>query len=720
MRIAVVGGGISGLASAYALAKEGVNVVLYEKEDRLGGHAKTINVDGVDVDLAFMLFNQVYLIPDRDGDEMRITYLANTRMRMSMSFMNRDRDEYYQTRTRLVPLPSLVTYPNLMEHFKNLGVDMKLSDMSFSVSLDKGRVCEWGTISGLSSLFAQKMNVLSPYFWQMIREIINYLDELENNPDIDHNESLGKFIKSRGYSNFFLKAYLIPICASICSYSSEGVMGCSAFLVLSFCRNNHLLQVKEEFKRERCQIKVNLEVHLVSTSEKGCVVYCNDGSQELYDGCIMAVHANDALRMLGDEATYDERRILGAFQYANRVYQGYRFHEDGFQNSSFNKSILLLELLHQESELRNVSLHSKDQRSRSREQRTGNRDQRAEKDQKTHGEGAYWKREEQCLPLKFMTQADLGLADAYINEDFSFVDKDKGLLSFFLILATNNDSNKSNSKLKKNRAWWIPVFWTSALASTKFFMKHVLRRNTITQARKNISEHYDKAKIDKTHEVLDIGCGWGSLSIEVVKQTGCKYTGITLSTEQLKFAEKRVKDVGLQDHIKFLLCDYRQLPKTYKYDRIISCEMIEHVGHEYMEEFFGCCESILANDGVFVLQFISIRDQLYEEYRLSPGFMKEYIFPGGCMPSLSRITSAMAATSRLRVDNIESIGIHYYETLRRWRKNFLERQSEIMALGFDEKIIRTWEYYFDYCAAGFKSHILGDYQVVISRPNDVA
>ncbi|XP_025619746.2 uncharacterized protein [Arachis hypogaea] len=362
---------------------------------------------------------------------------------------------------------------------------------------------------------------------------------------------------------------------------------------------------------------------------------------------------------------------------------------------------------------------------------------------------------------KIMTQADLGLADAYINGDFSPDDKDEGLLNLFMIFikASRDSTNASNSKLKKNRGWWTPIFFTAGLTSAKFFFKHYFRKNSLRQARRNISRHYDlsnelfalfldetmtyscavfknededlkdaqmrkisllieKARIDNTHEILDIGCGWGGFAIEVVKQTGCKYTGITLSKEQLKFSEEIVRDAGLQDHIKFLLCDYRQLPKTFKYDRIISIEMIEAVGHEYMEEFFSCCESVLADDGLLVLQFISLPDESYDEYRRSAGFIKEYIFPGGCLPSLSRITSAMAATSKLCVEHVENIGIDYHQTLRCWRKNFLAKQSEILALGFDEKFIRTWEYYFDYCAAGFKSRTLGDYQMVFSRPGN--
>ncbi|MBA0856513.1 hypothetical protein Goshw_029689, partial [Gossypium schwendimanii] len=292
------------------------------------------------------------------------------------------------------------------------------------------------------------------------------------------------------------------------------------------------------------------------------------------------------------------------------------------------------------------------------------------------------------------------------------------------------------------------------LTSAKYCFKHFSRRNTLTQARRNISGHYDLSNelfalfMDETmahscavfktededltdaqqrkfsllieevipyNEILEIGCGWGGLAIEVVKRTGCKYTGITLSEEQLKLAEKRVKEAGLQENIRFQLCDYRQLPSTYKYDRIISCEMIAAVGHEYMEDFFDCCESVLAEDGLLVLQFTSIPEKRFDEYRQSSDFIKEYIFPGGCLPALTRVTTAMNAASRLwkmchcSVEYVENIGRHYYQTLRQWRKNFLEKQSKINALGFNDKFIRTWEYYFVYYAAGFKSNTLGNY-----------
>ncbi|KAJ1692383.1 hypothetical protein LUZ63_009081 [Rhynchospora breviuscula] len=358
--------------------------------------------------------------------------------------------------------------------------------------------------------------------------------------------------------------------------------------------------------------------------------------------------------------------------------------------------------------------------------------------------------------FKIAAEADIGLANAYMNGYFSFDDEEQGLLDLLLVLIANRDLRNANPN---KRGWWTPLLVTAGFASAKYFFRHVWRKNAVTQTRRNISEQYDlsneffslfldetmsyssgifktedddlktaqlnkisslidKARVNNEHTVLEIGCGWGSLAIELVKRTGCNYTGITLSEEQLKYAERKVKEAGLEDHIKFLLCDYRQVPCSQKFDRIISCEMIEHVGHEYMDEFFGCCESLLAEDGLFVLQFISIPDSRYDEYRRSSDFIKEYIFPGGCLPSLSRVTSAMSTSSKFCVEHVENIGIHYYHTLLHWRSSFTTNKQKIMRLGFDERFIRMWDYYFVYCMAGFKSRTLGDYQVVFSRPGN--
>ncbi|KAL3690412.1 hypothetical protein R1sor_016721 [Riccia sorocarpa] len=331
---------------------------------------------------------------------------------------------------------------------------------------------------------------------------------------------------------------------------------------------------------------------------------------------------------------------------------------------------------------------------------------------------------------------------------------------FQQLLIANMDINRADVQSKK-RGWWNPVFATATIGTAMSHLRHKLRGNSLTNSRRNISQHYDlsndlfalfldetmtyssaifkgpeeplvdaqlrklhlmidKARIERHHEVLEIGFGWGSMAMEVVRRTGCRYTGITLSVEQLKLATARVKDAGLEDRITFKLCDYRALPDMHKYNRIISCEMLEAVGHEYYKEFFSKCDYLLAKDGLIVIQVISIPDDRYDEFRKSPGFIKEYIFPGGCLPCISIITSAMAAGSKLSVEHLENIGPHYYQTLMCWRETFLSKTSECRRLGFSDKFIRMWDYYLTYCAAGFKTCTLGDLQLVLSRPGNVA
>ncbi|VAH40970.1 unnamed protein product [Triticum turgidum subsp. durum] len=196
-----------------------------------------------------------------------------------------------------------------------------------------------------------------------------------------------------------------------------------------------------------------------------------------------------------------------------------------------------------------------------------------------------------CMP-EVATESDLGLADAYINGWCSFADKKEGLLNLFLIFIANRDAPKSSSNVVSKRGWWTPMLLTAGLASAKYFLRHTSRKNSVTRTRRNISQHYDlgndffslfldktmtyscgifkredesleesqirklnllidKAKVERDHYVLDIGSGWGSLAIQVVKQTGCKYTGITLSEEQLKYAQGKVKEAGLEKRYLF-------------------------------------------------------------------------------------------------------------------------------------------------------------------------
>ncbi|VAH53931.1 unnamed protein product [Triticum turgidum subsp. durum] len=237
----------------------------------------------------------------------------------------------------------------MMEWLEGLGVDMERSDMSFSVSTQsKGGVggCEWGNGNGISSLLAQKSNILKPSFWRMVREILKfkndaltYLEDHEHNPDLNRNETLGQFIQSHGYSLSFQESYLIPVCTGMWSCSSQDVLSLSAFLALSFCRNHGLLQlfhhsqlptvkprsqsyvnkVKGELESIGCRIKTSCQVKSVSSlGGAGYRVLEKDGSEETYDSVILGVHAPNALKVLGLEATNSERRILGACQYVHR------------------------------------------------------------------------------------------------------------------------------------------------------------------------------------------------------------------------------------------------------------------------------------------------------------------------------------------------------------------------------------------------------------------
>ncbi|TVU25538.1 hypothetical protein EJB05_28037 [Eragrostis curvula] len=862
MRVAVVGAGLSGLAAAHELARSGtVRITLYEKEDYLGG-AKSVAVDDggggkghVLVDLGFMVFNPV-------------------------------------------------TSPNMMEWIERLGVEMDTSsDMTFSASMrlnnDKG--FEWGSRSGMSSVLVQKSNLLSPRFWLVIHEIfkfknsaLKYLEDHERNPD--WNETLGQFIKSHGYSKLFQDAYLIPVCACVWSCPSQEILGFPALFVLSFFRDNQLLEffirsqwlaikggleffvkkVREELESNGCQIKIGCEVNSVSKFNGGYRILEVDGSEEMYDRIIFGVHAPDTLKVLGAEATHEELRILGTFQYTHsniylhcdeslmphnpsawsarnflgtgnsgvcvtiwlnilqniesavpllvtlnppRVphhvllkwhtshpipsvaaakatlelnniqgkrgvwfcgpYQGYGHHEDSVKAgkaaalgllgrkcdllvnpkpmvpswTEAGARLLVARNLDQYISIGNFCILEDGGTTFS----FGKACEKChiKSVMRVHDPQFYW---------KAATEGDLGFASAYINGYISFVDHRHGLVNLVMITLANRGERKRLSSIAQKsiytrKAWWAPFLGISGLAFAKYFLRHAMRKNSVSQARKNISEHYDlsndffalyldpsmtyssgifkeedesleaaqlrkhdslinKAKVESGHHVLDIGCGWGTLAIRLVKKTGCKYTGITLSEEQLKYAKTKVKESGLEDRITLLLCDYRQLPTSQKFDRIISCEMIEHVGHEYMDDFFASCEYHLADHGLLVLQFIAIPEELYDKMRKRPEFIKTYIFPGGCLPSLGRIVSAMSNASRLNIQHLENIGDHYYTTLMKWMDNFVGNREKASDLGFDKKFIRTWEYYLSYCAATFKSRTILDYQVVFARPGD--
>jgi len=183
----------------------------------------------------------------------------------------------------------------------------------------------------------------------------------------------------------------------------------------------------------------------------------------------------------------------------------------------------------------------------------------------------------------------------------------------------------------------------------------------------------DGAKIKPSDHILEIGTGWGSFAIEAVKKTGCKVTSLTLSIEQKALAEKRIAASGLEDNIEVILMDYRALPvPRILYDKVISIEMLEAVGREYLETYFGCIHRLLKKDGIAVFQCITMPEGRYEAYATGEDFIRKYIFPGGHLPSIAQLVEKISAASKgtLVVEKIENIGGHYAKTLRLWREDF--------------------------------------------------
>ena len=287
---------------------------------------------------------------------------------------------------------------------------------------------------------------------------------------------------------------------------------------------------------------------------------------------------------------------------------------------------------------------------------------------------------------------------------------------------------------------------------------HVSRANRIGQAPRNIAAHYDlsndlyrlfldetmtyssawfpspdatleqaqhakharladKVALEPGHHVLEVGCGWGGFARYAAGERGCRVTGITLSQAQADEARRRVAAAGLTDRVDIQLVDYREVePPPGRFDRIVSIEMLEAVGHRYLPDYFAALDRLLGPDGLAAIQVITIPEQRYGRYRLRPDFINTHIFPGGHLPSLAAMTTAMGRASDLYVTDVENLAPHYAETLRRWRARFLANVDEVRALGFDDTFVRMWEFYLAYCEGAFRARYVADHQLVLTRP----
>ncbi len=346
---------------------------------------------------------------------------------------------------------------------------------------------------------------------------------------------------------------------------------------------------------------------------------------------------------------------------------------------------------------------------------------------------------------RLLSGGSIGVGESYMAGEWEADD----LVAMIRIVIANRDELKS-----------ITFSTVASLVADRAM--HASRANRIGQSQENISAHYDlsnelyelfldetmtysaakfpkvpaghpgatlaeaqtnkyaalasKAQITKDCHVLEIGCGWGGFAIHAATTIGCRVTGVTLSVEQLEYARERVKEAGVEHLVDLQLCDYRLVePPHGGFDRIVSIEMLEAVGHKFLGTYFATVDRLLARDGLASIQVITIPEQRYGNYLARPDFIQKHIFPGGHLPSLEAMAGSMGKNSELYVEHVENVGMDYAETLRQWRENFLSRLDEVRALGFDDQFIRMWEFYFAYCEGAFLARYINDLQLVLTR-----
>jgi cyclopropane-fatty-acyl-phospholipid synthase len=217
-----------------------------------------------------------------------------------------------------------------------------------------------------------------------------------------------------------------------------------------------------------------------------------------------------------------------------------------------------------------------------------------------------------------------------------------------------------------------------------------------------------------TDHLLEIGTGWGGMAIHAAQHYGCRVTTTTISRQQYELARERVAAAGLQDRITLLLEDYRDL--NGQYDKLVSLEMIEAVGHQFYGTYFAQCARLLKDDGLMLLQAITIADQRYEAARKSVDFIQRHIFPGSTIPSITAMLNAITAETDMKLVQLDDIGPHYATTLRHWRERFMARLDEVRLLGYPDTFIRMWDFYLCYCEGGFTERAIGDVHMLLAKP----
>ena len=224
-----------------------------------------------------------------------------------------------------------------------------------------------------------------------------------------------------------------------------------------------------------------------------------------------------------------------------------------------------------------------------------------------------------------------------------------------------------------------------------------------------------KLELSESDTLLEIGTGWGSFSAYAAKNYGCSIVTTTISDAQYDYAESLFKKKGLDSKIKLINMDYRNLEGEY--DKIVSIEMIEAVGYQYIPEYFKKINSLLKPNGKAAIQAITYNDQNFDNYKNSVDFIKKYIFPGSCLVSFAQVIDVLKVYTDMALVDMEDITLHYAETLKKWRENFISVLPEVKKLGFSDSFIKMWEFYFVFCEAGFLERNIGDIQMILAKSN---
>ena len=347
-----------------------------------------------------------------------------------------------------------------------------------------------------------------------------------------------------------------------------------------------------------------------------------------------------------------------------------------------------------------------------------------------HDDRTYW---------RILTGGTIASGEAYIAGEWS----SRNLTEVTRLFSANMETMMA---MKDKQSWIMQLGLKLA---------HFGRRNTEAGSKENIAAHYDlgndffelfldptmmyssaaypspSATLDEAavhkldlicqslelkpeDELIEIGTGWGGMAMYAAKQYGCKVTTTTISEEQYEYTLQAVKAEGLEDQITVLCQDYRKLEGSF--DKLVSIEMIEAVGHEFYESYFRCVSKLLKPTGKAVIQAITIPDQRYDFARQSVDYIKRYIFPGGCLPSLRVISENLAKHTDLQITQLRDITLDYARTLEAWHDSFLGQTEKVKEMGFDDRFIRMWRFYLSYCEGGFRERIIGTFQITLAKP----